>query len=262
MHFKPKKRLGQNFLVDKNLQNKILDSLKFEKEDVLLEIGAGRGELTFQTAEKVKKVYALEIDTHLCKVLMQRARAYPNVKIIQQDILNFDFKTFFASLRKKIKVLGNIPYYISTPIIEHLIVCRGKIDCIFITVQKELARRMTALPGSKDYGSFSCFVQYYTDPKVLFRVTKNCFFPVPKVDSSFVRLKIRPILPLQPKEERLLFQIIRAAFNQRRKTLRKSLAGIIPKPALERFFSLQAKDRNIRPESLTLEDFANLTKII
>ncbi|KPK99138.1 MAG: hypothetical protein AMJ95_00795 [Omnitrophica WOR_2 bacterium SM23_72] len=262
MHVKPKKRLGQHFLVDKNVQRKILECLKLNKQDVVLEIGAGRGELTASVAQKVKVVYALEIDTQLCRFLRNLKPLYPNIKIIQQDILDFDLNRHFSRLEKKITVLGNIPYYISSPLIEHLLEFGKIIDRIFLTVQKQFAERMVARPGSKTYGSLSCFVQTYTCPEILFTIKKGSFFPVPKVDSSFIQLGMRPH-PLVPADkEKLFFQIVRTAFNQRRKTLRNSLAGLVPQEALERFFNYSLKDSNTRPERLSPQDFLELTKIV
>ena len=161
MHFRPKKRLGQNFLVDKNIQNKIIHACRFKADDIVLEIGSGRGELTQLIANEAKCVYALEIDKDLCQILKNNLHSYPNVKIIHADVLRFNLKSHFRNIEGKIQVLGNIPYYISTPIIERLLKYRDKINTIFITVQKEFARRVTAKPGSKDYGSLSCFIQYY-----------------------------------------------------------------------------------------------------
>lgn len=260
MHVKPKKRLGQNFLVDKNIQRKIVESCEFKPTDAVLEIGAGRGELTRLIANRAGSIYALEIDPYLCGVLKDSLKGCGNVRIINKDILKFNLNAHFKKT-ETVKILGNIPYYIVTPIIEHLLKYRHKIEVIFITVQKEFARRITAAGGSKDYSSFSCFVQYYTEPKILFHIKNSCFLPPPKVDSSFLRLKIRKILPVKPKDERLLFKIIRSAFNQRRKTLRNSLRGIIPRQNLEIFFNKYNIDPNIRPENLALNDFANLANI-
>ena len=260
MHIKPKKSLGQNFLVDPNIQRKIISACQFKSFDTVLEIGAGRGELTRLIANRVNKVYALEIDTGLCDILKESFKDYVNVKIINQDVLKFNLKRYFSKLKEKIKVVGNIPYYITTPILEHFLKDRDKIDTIFITVQKEFAKRMTAQTGSKDYGAFSCFIQYYTEPKILFFIRKSCFLPTPKVDSCFLRLDIRDELVLEPKEERLLFKIIRAAFNKRRKTLRNSLKGKILPQKLDSFFNKYGIDSNIRPEDLTLVDFVNLVR--
>ncbi len=262
MYFKPKKRLGQNFLVDKNVQGKILKCLELKGEEIVLEIGAGRGELTVEVAKKARAVYALEIDAELCRILRNLGQRHPNIKVIQKDILTFDLDRHFSRLKSKIKVVGNIPYYISSPLIEHLLRFREKTESIFITVQKEFAERMVATAGSKAYASLSCFVQTYTHPEILFTIKKGSFFPVPKVDSSFMRLRMRIPPLVGPENEKFYFQIIRTAFNQRRKTLRNSLAGLVPQEALERFFSISSIDRNIRPERLTPQDFLKLTKIV
>ena len=182
MHIKPKKSLGQNFLVDKNIQKKIIVYLEIKPDDIILEIGAGRGELTNLIAKEAEKVYALEIDNSLCGILKENLKSYSNVEIINRDILKFNLRAYFRNLKQNLKVFGNIPYYISSPIIEHLFNYRNKIESIFITVQKEFAKRVTAIPGSKEYGSLSCFVQYYAKPKIIFNIKKASFFPVPKVD--------------------------------------------------------------------------------
>jgi 16S rRNA (adenine1518-N6/adenine1519-N6)-dimethyltransferase len=228
---------------------------------VILEIGAGRGELTELLVQKAKRIYAVEIDPHLCQILRDNLKGYPNVKIINQDILKLDLQKFLGRFKKRIKVVGNIPYYISSPIIEQLIKSRNKIEAIFITVQKEFAERAAGKPGSKEFGAFSCFVQYFTIPEKIFIIKKTSFFPVPKVDSCFLRLDIKRKTMLGPKQEKLLFKIIRASFNQRRKTLRNSLKDVIPGENLERFFAARRIDRNTRPEKLTLADFASLIRI-
>jgi len=263
MRVKPKKRLGQNFLVDKNIQRKIIESLGLKKSDIILEIGAGRGELTVGLAQKAGKVYALEIDSNLCAVLKENLKGYPNVEIINQDILKFNPDKYLNKPAKngKLKVFGNIPYYISSPIIERLIKMRAGIEVVFITVQKEFARRIIAQPHSKDYGAFSCFVQYYAECKIIFNIKKGSFFPMPKVDSSLVSLRVRQEPSVRPVNETLFFKIIRASFNKRRKTLRNSLAGVIPPEKLKGFFSRYNINSKVRPEDLSLEDFANLTNI-
>jgi len=261
MHLKPKKYLGQNFLTDKNIQRKIVYFCGLTPSDVVFEIGAGRGELTELIAKTAKKVYALEIDSNLCDILKENLKKFKNIKIINKDILKFDFKSYFAKSKNKLYVIGNIPYYITTPIIGHLLKYRSKINTIFISVQKEFARRMCATCGSKDFGALSCFIQYYTQPEILFDIKKNCFFPTPKIDSSFVQLKLTQKPQVKVKEERLFFKIIRCAFNQRRKTLRNSLKGIVSPKKLNRFFEKYGIDINIRPEDLALNDFANLANI-
>lgn len=271
MYVKPKKKLGQNFLIDKNIQRKIIEACELKPSDNVLEIGAGRGELTRLIADKVDKVYALEIDPYLCEILKDNLKAYSNVTIINQDILRFNFKRYFRKLKNEInpalvrkggvKVIGNIPYYIATPIIEYLLQVRDKIDTIFITVQKEFARRVTATAGSKDYGSLSCYIQYYIKPKAVFYIKRTCFLPQPKIDSCLLRLDIKQKTILTKKQEKLLFRIIRAAFNKRRKTLKNSLKGVIPQQKLTTFFRKYNIDPNIRPERLALQEFKNLADL-
>jgi 16S rRNA (adenine1518-N6/adenine1519-N6)-dimethyltransferase len=253
-----KKKLGQNFLLDKNIQKKIVNCLKLKSSDIVFEIGSGRGELTRLCAKGADKIYALEIDSNLCQEMKKNLKDFSNIKVINRDILKFNLRNYFKKNKDKLKVIGNIPYYISSPILEHLIKFRDKIDTIFITVQREFAARLVAPSGSKDYGSFSCFVQYYLEPKILLNIKKTCFLPVPKIDSSLVRLKVRQKPPVNLKNESSFFKIIRTAFNQRRKTLRNSLSSIILPNKLNEFFHKYGIDVNIRPEDLTLADFANL----
>ena len=260
MYTKPKKSLGQNFLTDKNIQKKIIRACNLTLEDIILEIGAGCGALTAELARVAGKVYALEIDNRLYPILDKQLTSLSNVQLIKADILKFDIEKFLLvnKINRKIKVIGNIPYYISSPIIQHLIGYRDCIDEILITVQKEFAKRVAACPGNKDYGSFSCFVQYYLEPKIIFEIKRNSFSPAPKVDSSFLALRKRLKPRVLVNDEDALFKLIRTAFNQRRKTLRNSLEGFITQEKLELFFSQQGIDKNVRPEDLSLEQFAAL----
>lgn len=260
MRVQPKKSLGQNFLTDQNIRNKIVASLGLKPEDILLEIGAGRGELTELISQQVKAVYALEIDRRLQVGLKELSARCGNIQVFNRDILKFDLEEFIQenNIKGKIKAFGNIPYYISSPIIEHLLNFRGCLNAIFLTVQKEFGARVVAGPGTKDYGSFSCFVQYYSLPKVIFNISRNCFKPAPKVDSSFLKLEIREKAAVSVKDEEFFFKIIRAAFGQRRKTLRNSLSGLILEEDLKRFFEGSGVDKKVRPERLSLADFAFL----
>ncbi|MEI6631257.1 MAG: 16S rRNA (adenine(1518)-N(6)/adenine(1519)-N(6))-dimethyltransferase RsmA [bacterium] len=255
---KYKKSLGQNFLSDKNLQRKIVAGCSFKDTDTVLEIGPGLGALTRIIADKVGLLYAVEIDKALCRALEEEFKNSPNVKIIHQDILKLELPGYFIKPKEKIKVVGNIPYYISTPIIECLIKYRRNIEEAFLTLQKEFAKRIVAHPGSKDYGSLSCFVQYYARAKILFTLKKNCFFPVPKIDSCFLRLNMKDELPLDQAKEKEFFKVVRASFNQRRKTLRNSLEGVFSKARLGLFFTKYNIDKNTRPEELSPQDFINL----
>ncbi len=264
MYIKPKKSLGQNFLTDKNIQNKIIRACALTNEDTVLEIGSGRGDLTQLLAQNAKQVLALEIDQRLYPLLEQGMMLYDNCRIIKGDILKFDIAGFLQEnkIKQKIKVIGNIPYYISSPIIEHLIGYRGSISAVFITVQKEFAIRAAAAPGTKDYGSFSCFVQYYCACKIIFEIKKNSFRPAPNVDSCFLSLTFREKPAVSVREEESFFKLIRTAFNQRRKTLRNSLEELASPEQLEGFFSLAGIDKNIRPEQLSLEQFAVLHRCL
>ncbi len=264
MYTKPKKSLGQNFLTDKNIQKKIIHACNLRAEDIILEIGAGCGDLTVELARVSGKVYALEIDNRLYPILDKQLIGLTNGEVIKADILKFDIEKFLLDnkIKKKIKVIGNIPYNISSPIIQRLIQYRGCIDVIFITVQKEFAKRVTALPGSKDYGSFSCFVQYYLEPKIIFDIKRNSFRPAPKVDSCFLALRKRLKPRVLVKDEEAFFKLIRAAFNQRRKTLRNSLEGFAAQEKLGAFFSQTGIDKNVRPEDLSLEEFADLMRVL
>jgi 16S rRNA (adenine1518-N6/adenine1519-N6)-dimethyltransferase len=264
MRISPKKSLGQNFLADQNIRNKIIGALDLQPADIVLEIGSGKGELTELISRRVRKIYALEIDRRLYPALSGFFAGRENVQIINQDILKFDLSEFIKhnKIRGKLKVFGNIPYYISSPIIEHLLKFRAYLNVIYITTQKEFAARVAASPGTKDYGSFSCFVQYYALPEILFQISRNCFKPSPKVDSSFLELKIRESPAVCVKDEGLFFRIIRSAFNQRRKTLRNSLSDLISEEALNKFFKASGIDNKVRPERLSLNDFALLANYI
>ncbi|MCX5698080.1 MAG: 16S rRNA (adenine(1518)-N(6)/adenine(1519)-N(6))-dimethyltransferase RsmA [Candidatus Omnitrophica bacterium] len=264
MYIKPKKSLGQNFLIDKNIQKKIIRACNLSKEDIVLEIGAGRGDLTAPLAGSAKKVYALEIDQRLYPLLELALGVYSNCEIIKSDILKFNINKFLQDnkIRQKIKVIGNIPYYISSPIIEHLIGYRQAISAAFITVQKEFGRRARAVPGSKEYGSFSCFAQYYCECEILFEIKKNSFKPAPNVDSCFLCLKFREKPLVLVQDEGMFFKLIRTAFNQRRKTLRNSLDGLVAQDRLENYLQRAGIDENVRPEGLSLEQFADLSNYL
>ncbi len=264
MYIKPKKSLGQNFLIDKNIQNKIIRACNLSKEDVVLEIGVGKADLTAQLAQSVKKVFALEIDQRLYPHLEQKLGVYNNCQIIMADILKFNLSNFMYDnkIKQKIKIIGNIPYYISSPIIEYLIQHRQVISAAFITVQKEFGRRARALPGSKEYGSFSCFVQYYCACKILFEIKKNSFKPAPNVESCFLSLEFRDKPKVIVKDEGMFFKLIRTAFNQRRKTLRNSLDGLVAQERLNDFLQGAGINQNVRPEDLSLEQFADLSNFL
>ncbi|MFA5361973.1 MAG: 16S rRNA (adenine(1518)-N(6)/adenine(1519)-N(6))-dimethyltransferase RsmA [Candidatus Omnitrophota bacterium] len=249
-------------MFDKNVQNKILRACALRSSDTVLEIGAGYGALTGLISQEAQRVAALEIDSDLCAYLREHFAAFSNISVIHQDILKFDLRKHFSDTASSdITVIGNIPYYITSPIIEHLFEFRDMVKVMYLTVQKEFAERIIAVPGSKTYGSFSCFVQYHAVPKILFLIKKNSFKPAPKVDSCFIRIALRPRPAVEAKNEASLFTIIRKAFNQRRKTLRNSLSGVVPEKKLSEFFISRALDADIRPEDMALEDFAALANM-
>lgn len=260
MHPKPKKRLGQNFLTDKNIQEKIIKACKLKKTDIILEIGSGRGEITQHLLKDAKRVIAVEIDKELCELLTSKFSSSANFELLNQDIL----KTNLVDLRGqqglgRLKVIANIPYYISTPIIAHLLDYNESIEVIYLTLQKELAVRLTAGPGNKSYGAFSCFVQFCARPKILFSIKPSSFWPRPKVDSCFVELKILPEPKVRVKSETFFFKLIRLAFNQRRKFLKNNLARIFPQSKVMGCFKETGLDADIRAENLSLSDFAKIS---
>jgi len=260
MRPQPKKSLGQNFLIDRNIQNKIIESVDLDPADTVLEIGPGEGAITGLLCRDAAKVFAVEIDRNLCALLTTKFATVQNLSVINADFLKFDLRSLPPG--NKLKVIGNIPYYITSPIVEHLLLYRERITDIYLTVQKEFANRMAADPGSKVYGSFSCFVQYYTEPEILFLIKKNSFHPAPKVDSCFMRMKLREEPAVKVKNEAMLFKIIRTAFQQRRKTMKNGLEELIPNRKLEEFFRQYDIDPRIRAEDLSLQDFANLANLI
>jgi 16S rRNA (adenine1518-N6/adenine1519-N6)-dimethyltransferase len=254
----PKKQLGQNFLRDGRARHRIVDACGFSAPDIVLEIGPGQGAMTPLIAGRCRKVYAVELDPVLAEALKD-SFAGTNVSVLHGDILSFDIGALPESRDQKIRVFGNIPYYITSPIIERLFGFRDRIADIHLTVQKEFARRICAGPGSKEYGSFSCFVQYYSIPKVLFDVNRNSFYPVPKVDSSFISLVPRERPAVEVGDETKLFSVIRHAFQQRRKTIRNGLKDVLSAHELEEAFNRCGIDPATRPERLSLRDFAALS---
>ena len=267
MHIKPKKSLGQNFLIDRNIQNKIIDSVDLSQDDTVLEIGPGEGAITGLLCRNAGKVFAVEIDRNLCVLLSIQFAKVQNLSVINADFIKFDLRSLPARPAggppgNKLKVIGNIPYYITSPIVEHLLFYRERVEVIYLTVQKEFAQRMVADPGSKAYGSFSCFVQYYTEPEILFLIKKNSFHPPPKVDSCFLRMKLRQEPAVKVKNEAMLFKIIRTAFQQRRKTMKNGLEEVIPVKKLDEFYQTYDINPKIRAEDLSLQDFANLANLI
>ena len=250
-----KKHLGQNFLIDPNIKRRLLEHCSLTTNDIVWEIGPGRGALTSELVQMANKIYAIEKDRSLVELLQQNFPA-PNLTIIAADFLTVDLNQLPAPT----KVIGNLPYNISTPIIERLIHHRQWLTDLFFTVQLEFGRRLTAQPHTKDYGSLSCFVQYYADVELLFRIKNTAFRPIPKVHSCFIHMKFRP--PHTPaSDENFLFALIRTAFQQRRKKLVNSLYPLIGKEGME---VLQKKgiDLNARAENLAVKDYVRLAEML
>ncbi|MCG8430684.1 MAG: 16S rRNA (adenine(1518)-N(6)/adenine(1519)-N(6))-dimethyltransferase RsmA [Candidatus Omnitrophica bacterium] len=263
MRIRPKKRLGQNFLKDTPVRRRIINACGLSRDDYVLEIGAGRGEMTGLIGPLVKRLWAVELDRDICPLLRKNTAGLPQVDILNEDILKIDITRRFAGVKPKLKIIGNLPYYISTPILEHLILHRGRLQAVYIMLQKEFARRMTAQAGSGDFGSLSCFIQYYARPELLFGIPKGAFYPQPKVDSAFVKLTphVRTAFQTGSSHEKMLFRLIRAAFNQRRKTLRNSLKTVLDADTLKRLFQASGTGGGMRPQAIGLEGFIKLTRV-
>ncbi|MBO4416367.1 MAG: 16S rRNA (adenine(1518)-N(6)/adenine(1519)-N(6))-dimethyltransferase RsmA [Lachnospiraceae bacterium] len=265
-HIVFQKKFGQNFLIDEHVISKILNAAEITKNDTVLEIGPGIGTLTQYLCENAGKVIAVEIDKSLIPILENDTLAgYGNVKIINADVMKIDLEELIASENggKPIKVAANLPYYITTPIVMALLEKRLPIESITVMVQKEVAARMQAKPGSPDYGALSLTVQYYSEPYIAANVPVNCFMPRPGVDSAVIRLKLFGEPPVRVKDEKMLFALIRASFNQRRKTLLNGICNSaelkITKEQAAQAIENAGFPADIRGEKLSLEEFAKLS---
>lgn len=266
--FSFQKKFGQNFLIDTHVLDKIIRAAEITKEDMVLEIGPGIGTMTQYLAEAAGKVIAVEIDRNLIPILSETLSMYDNVRIINEDVLKLDIRKLAEEENqgRPIKVVANLPYYITTPIIMGLFEGQVPVESITVMVQKEVADRMQTGPGSKDYGALSLAVQYYAKPYIVANVPPNCFMPRPKVGSAVIRLTRHDTPPVQVKDEGLMFEIIRASFNQRRKTLANGLSNSsrlsYPKEVIAEAVEKLGKGPSIRGEALTLEEFARLSDIL
>lgn len=262
------KRYGQNFLIDSNILEKIVMAAEIDKEDTVLEIGPGIGTLTQFLCESAGKVIAVEIDRQMIPVLEDTLSEYDNVKIINEDVLKVNFSELVEKENdgKPIKVVANLPYYITTPIIMGLLEMDVPIESITVMIQKEVAVRMQEGPGSKDYGALSLAVEFYSKAEVKMTVSPNCFIPRPNVDSAVIRLDKYKNPPVEVKDRTLMFRIIKGAFEQRRKTLTNALshssAYRTDKAKIEEALVKMGKNVNIRGEELTLAEFAELSDIL
>ena len=272
-----KKKFGQNFLIDGRVLERIIEGAGITKEDTVLEIGPGVGTMTQALSERAGKVIAVEIDSDLIPVLQKTLTGYDNVTVINKDVLEVDLATVDGMLTGSYKVAANLPYYITTPIIMKLLESGAPVDNITVMVQKEVADRMQAKPGGKDYGALSVAVQYYCEPEIIANVPQNCFIPRPNVDSAVICLKKRQHpetvttfaddpYPVTVSDPAFMFRIVRAAFAQRRKTLVNGLKNDssigVSRGKAEEALSAMGLDLNIRGERLSVKEFAVLSNLI
>ncbi len=266
--FSFQKRFGQNFLIDEHVLDKIVDAALIGKGDGVIEIGPGIGTMTQRLCEAASKVVAIEIDKELIPILSETMSGYDNVKIINADVMKTDLDKLirdeFSGM--SVKVVANLPYYITTPIVMSLLENHLPVESITIMVQKEVAQRMQAGPGTKDYGALSLAVQYYADTYIAANVPPNCFMPRPKVGSGVIRLTVRKEAKVEVADEKLMFSLIRAAFNQRRKTLVNAVTNFpgldYTKEDIEKALAGLGISEKIRGEALSLQQFADLSNIL
>lgn len=263
-NFAFQKKFGQNFLIDPRVLEKIIKAAEITEDDCVLEIGPGIGTMTQHLACAAKKVIAVEIDRALIPILQDTLSGWDNVKIINEDVMKVDLAKLAEEENggKQLKVVANLPYYITTPIIMGLFESHVPLKSITVMVQKEVADRMQVGPGTKDYGALSLAVQYYAKPYIVANVPSNCFMPRPKVGSAVIRLERYEEPPVKVKDEKLMFRIIRASFNQRRKTLANGLKNSaeldFTKEEIAAAIAGIGKEPGVRGETLTLEEFAGL----
>lgn len=259
--FRPRKRLGQNFLVDKNVRDKILNALPSKQNSTIVEVGTGFGVMTSGLASGCREVFTVEKDSEICKIINPFFETSKNIHLFCDDVLNLDL----CRLTKRtegIIVFGNIPYYISTPLIEKMIEQRNCINSVYVVMQEELADRIVSSAGSKRYGSISCFIQFYTKADKLFKIKRNSFYPKPQVDSCLLKLDMLRMPSVPVKDEKLMFKIIRKAFSERRKKIINSLSRgefmSMDRNAWDEIFKNCKINASNRAEDLALSDYAKL----
>ncbi|MCM8781485.1 MAG: 16S rRNA (adenine(1518)-N(6)/adenine(1519)-N(6))-dimethyltransferase RsmA [Candidatus Omnitrophica bacterium] len=260
-NLRPNKRLGQNFIIDRNIVDKIISSAGISGEDTVLEIGAGLGNVTADIAKRVNRVIAVEFDKGFCRVLRDTLREYKNCELVCGDILKVELKDYVQ--KNRVKVIGNIPFYITTPVLEYLIKNKSYIIGALLTVQKEVAERLMAQPKSRFYSSISCYIRFYARLEFKGIVKRTSFFPKPDVDSVLLYMKILDSPSVDVRDEKTLFEIIRTAFNQRRKTLLSSLSRRnvlgLDREKVEAILNKAGISSQRRPESLSLKEFARIS---
>lgn len=268
-HITANKNLGQNFLIEDAVINETIESASITKEDLMIEIGPGLGTLTKKLLEKAKKVIAIELDNRMIDILKERFSLYDNFEVILEDVLKVNLKELIKKEKEEnkinqVKVVANLPYYITTPIIMKLLEDQLEIESITVMVQKEVAKRLTAVPGEKLAGAITYAVSYYCETQEIIEVPKESFIPMPEVESEVIKLILRKEPPIEVENEEIFFKLIKASFMQRRKTLLNGLsnAGIIEKEKLRNILKELNINENIRGETLTMNQFAQITKKI
>ena len=270
--FHLKKSLGQNLLIDPGSLNRIIEASDISEEDIILEIGTGTGILTKELSKKAKKVVSYEIDKRIFEVAKEYLAGIDNIDLRNEDFLKTNIVAAIHELPLPVKIVANVPEYITTPRSDKIIIINRNnhlqacgrtpqqilISSAILTVQREFAERMVAKPGTKDYGSFSIFVNYYTEPKILFNIPRSAFLPQPDVGSAVISLAVRKRPAVAVKDEKVFFEIVRAAFNQRRKTLKKALSAKFPPEMIENALSKSGIDGRRRGETLSIEEFAKI----
>lgn len=266
-HISANKNLGQNFLIDEQVVEGIVQSAQIQEQDIVIEIGPGLGTLTQKLVEKAKKVIAIELDSKMITILNERFALYNNFELLKNDVLKVDLKELIQKQNVKpenVKIVANLPYYITTPIIMKLLEDKLPIHSITVMIQKEVADRLTEIPGQKNTGAITYCVYYYCEPKEVMLVPNSSFIPEPQVNSEVINLNIRTKPPVGLKNEKLFFSVIKASFMQRRKTLINGLAnnGIASKEQVKEILNKMQLPENVRGEDLSIEQFAMLTNYL
>ena len=260
----PRKRWSQHFLVDRNILNKVIRTAQVEKEDVVLEVGPGLGEMTLALARQVKRVIAIEIDPKLVAILNKKMKDYPNVEVVKGDILKVDFRQFLKREGHPIKVVANLPYQISTPLLFRFIESKEAFSTFTLMLQKEVAERMVAPPGRKEYGPLSIFIQMFSDVSIRFFIKPSAFFPPPKVESAVVHMVWKEKPMIETNDEEWFKRVVRACFGYRRKTLVNALKHselFLPEPVELKMEAIGIDPRR-RPETLTIQEFVSLAEAL
>jgi len=260
----PRKGLGQHFLVDRNILDKVIRTAQVEKEDIVLEVGPGLGEMTLALARQAKKVIAVEIDSKFAVILKQKMRDFSNVEVVESDILKMDFSQYFRKERYPIKVVANLPYQISTPLLFRFIEFKETLSTLTLMVQKEVAERIVASPGRKEYGSLSIFIQMFSDVSICFFIKPSAFFPPPKVESAVVHMRFKEKPAVNLGDEKWFKKVVKGCFGYRRKTLMNALkhSGLpLPKSTESKMEKIGIDPRR-RPETLTIQELVYLAEAL